>query len=213
MKMLEINKKNIIITLIIIVAIITIIIVTNISENKNEEEWLEAENTLQENQQTKENMQTQENKIIVHITGQVINNGIVEINEGGRIIDAIEKAGGVTEEADLSKVNLAFVLTDGQKIHIPSINEKNEIEFVTQSSGENIIVEKDSLKKEGKLININTANEEQLQELQGIGASMAKRIIEYRKTNGKFNKIDDLKNVSGIGEAKYNKIKDYICIK
>lgn len=205
----EINKKNIIITLVIIVTIIIVIIVTNMTqtEEENEQDWIENEPVLQES------TQIEQKKIKVHITGQVLNNGIVEINEGERIVDAIEQAGGVTEEADLSKINLAYVLQDGQKINIPSIHDKEQEEYVTQESGKDIITENNLSKKVEKKININTANEQQLQELQGIGESMAKRIIEYRKINGKFKSIEEIKNVSGIGEAKYNKIKEYICIK
>lgn len=202
----EINKKNIIIAIILAIIIILIIVINMPKAEESEQEWLIESNT-QEIEQTKES------KIVVHITGQVTNNGIVEINEGERIADAIEKAGGLTPEADITKVNLAYILTDGQKIYIPSIHEKGEEEYVTQSSGENVIIENNLSKKEEKKININTANEQQLQELQGIGESMAKRIVEYRKANGKFTSTEDLKKVSGIGEAKYNKIKDYICIK
>ena len=125
------------------------------------------------------------------------------------MIDAIEAAGGTLEEADLSKINLAYILEDGEKIYIPSMNDKEEEEYISSNSGDN-----SSNKNQEKLmININTATQEQLQKLPGIGASIATRIINYRKENGKFQDIMDIKNVSGIGESKFNNIKNYICIK
>jgi len=216
----SINKKSIIIVLTVIIVIITIIIIniTNIMNlEENNEQWLidEINTNITEQNEIEEKIIEKE-KIVIHITGEVVNNGIVKLEEGERIIDAIEKAGGTTEKADLSKVNLAYVLADGQKLYIPSIEEKFEGEYITEGSGENVIIENNLTKKEekgNKIININTANEQELLNLQGIGESIAKRIVEYRKINGKFNSIEDIKNVSGIGEAKFNKIKNYICVK
>ena len=157
-------------------------------------------------------------KIIVHISGEVISPGVISLEEGARIVDAINMADGVTEEADLSKVNLAYVLEDAQKIYIPNINEKEEKEIVENMedgvviSGSGISNGNDS-KNENVKININTANVKELQKLSGIGESIALRIVTYRKENGKFNSIEDLKNVSGIGENKFNKIKNNIFVK
>lgn len=157
-------------------------------------------------------------KIIVHISGEVISPGVISLEEGARIVDAINMADGVTEEADLSKVNLAYVLEDAQKIYIPNINEKEEKEIV-ENIEEGVVISgsgtsngNDS-KNEDVKININTANVKELQKLSGIGESIALRIVTYRKENGKFNSIEDLKNVSGIGENKFNKIKNNIFVK
>lgn len=147
-------------------------------------------------------------KIIVHVTGEVVNKGVFKVDEGSRVIDAIEVAGGATTEADLSKINLAYLLEDGMKIYVPSINDEEETEFVTSSSGVSENNEKDVLK-----VNINTATSEELQRLPGVGESIANRILTYRKENGKFSAIEDLKNVSGIGDAKFNNISQYIYIK
>lgn len=152
-------------------------------------------------------VEEEESEIIVHITGQVVNQGIVKLAEGTRVIDAIEAAGGATPEADLSKINLAYMLEDGMKLYIPSVNDENNIEYISNSSGV------DSTKNSEIKVNINTATSEELQKLPGIGSSIANRIITYRKENGKFSKLEDLKNVSGIGEAKFNNIKSYIYIK
>lgn len=156
-------------------------------------------------------------KIMVHISGQVVNPGVVTLEEGARIMDAIEVAGGVTEDADLEKVNLAYLLEDAQKVYIPSKKEKEDSAYVLEGSGEEVVLSSESAKsskKEEKLmININTAKEEELQKLDGIGSSIATKIVNYRKENGKFNSIEEIKKVSGIGESKFNKIKNYIYVK
>ena len=163
-------------------------------------------------------------KIIVHISGEVISPGVISLEEGARIVDAINMVDGVTEEADLSKVNLAYVLEDAQKIYIPNINEKEEKEIV-ENIEEGVVISGSGMtdgnnsnsgndyKNENVKININTANVKELQKLSGIGESIALRIVTYRKENGKFNSIEDLKNVSGIGENKFNKIKNNIFVK
>lgn len=154
-------------------------------------------------------IEEEKKEIVVHIIGQVVKQGIVKLEEGARVIDAIEAAGGATPEANLAKVNLAYVLEDGSKLYIPSVNDKEEEEYVvTSNTSRQNDIEKKTLR-----VNINIATSEELQKLPGIGEAMASRIITYRKENGKFSKIEDLKNVSGIGEAKFNNIKNYIYIK
>ena len=229
------NKKKVII--VIGIAILICIAVVMYFENKQESDInliddvneMQLENFGNENGDRNENnnvendtIENEENKekIAVHITGEVKKKGIIYLNKGQRIADAIEKAGGTTKNANIDKVNLAYVLEDGQKIYIPNKNEKNEEkEYITQDSGENIIVEdgngfnKDnSNSKEGEKskVNINTANQTELETLPGIGPSLAQRIIEYRNENGEFEKIEDIQNVKGIGDAKYNTIKDLI---
>lgn len=154
---------------------------------------------------------------MIHITGQVLNPGVISLDEGARIIDAVNKAGGLTKEADLSKINLAYILEDAQKVYIPSIHDKEESKYISDGSGDTEIVSSSGSvqnKKEEKLmVNINTANAIELSKLPGIGNSTALKIIQYRNTNGNFNTIEDLKNVSGIGDSKFNKIKDNICVK
>ena len=160
---------------------------------------------------------TEENEVIIHITGSVKNPGIVRLKEGSRIEDAIEAAGGLTENADISKVNLAYVVDDGTKIKIPSSQEEDigDEEIIDSGSGENIIIEKNttSSNKSSQTININKATETELQTLPGIGASLASRIIEYRSQTGKFGSIEEIKNVNGIGDSKFENIKDLISVK
>ena len=152
--------------------------------------------------------------IIVHVTGAIKKDGIIKAKQGDRIADVIEKAGGITEEADLSKVNLAYRVSDGQKIYIPSINEKDfqteTEEYITNEAGKNIIVEEKETNKEK--VNINTATQTELETLSGIGPSTALKIINYRNENGKFKTKEDIKNVPGIGEQKYESIKENINI-
>lgn len=196
------NKKYIFIMAIILV------IAGSILLNKKEENEYEFDKAFYTNedfrpqsQESIEKFGSAENLIKVHITGEVISPGLIELNSESRILDAIEKAGGTTALADISKVNLAYILSDGEKIYIPSINDAEDIDY--------IISQKNSNSK----VNINIASTEELKNLSGVGESTAQAIVNYRKENGKFSSIEDIKNVSGIGESKYNKIKDYICVK
>ena len=157
---------------------------------------------------TEEKNITEENdKIKVYITGEVLNEGVIELDEGRRIADAIDKAGGKTENANIKNVNLAYELEDGQKIYIPNINEQ-EAEIIDDSS-EGIVEEE----RKTIIININKADSLELQKLNGIGESLATSIVKYREENGYFKDIEDLKNVPGIGESKYESIKEYIKVK
>lgn len=133
------------------------------------------------------------------------------------MIDAIEKAGGITKKADLSKVNLAYVLSDGQKVRIPSVDDKENVEYVTQNSGNNTLIEggnqgANNINLGGGKVNINTATQTELETLTGIGPSLAARIIEYRGQNGKFKKVEELRNVKGIGQSKYDGIKEEVVV-
>ena len=172
------------------------VIVYNLVQNNTKEEYNFEENDVGQVFVINNN---EDRKIKVHVSGEVINPGVIEIEEGTRIIDAVNMAGGLTEEADLTKINLAYVLEDAMKIHIPNINDEEEL--IIQENQEKIMV------------NINTANVTELQKLDGIGSAMAQNIITYRKENGKFNSIDELKNVSGIGDSKFERIKNNICVK
>ena len=152
-------------------------------------------------------------KVVIHVIGEVNNPGVVTLEEGSRIIDAINSAGGKTEEADLSKINLAYIVEDGTQIYIPRINEKlNNKEVISTEAGQSVIVESDTLEKVDIKVNINTSNKEKLMTLPGVGETTAQKIIEYRAQNGKFKNVEDLKNVSGIGEAKYNSLKEKITV-
>ena len=136
-------------------------------------------------------------KISVYVSGQVKNISVVELEDTGNLhfVDAVNMAGGLTSLADTEAVNLAEKLTDGQHIHIPT----KEIFLQAQNSSGS-----------SDLVNINTADAEKLATLKGIGPALAQRIIDYREQNGAFKSIDEIKNVRGIGQKKFDAFKDKI---
>ena len=218
MEMLTQKQKFIVI--IVIILVIGVIAYYYINSTKDIYNYDEISSTIETGEagetQNTENEDETDRKIVVHVTGAVKNNGIVKVKENARINDVVEAAGGLTEDANLDKVNLAYVVEDGQKIYIPKKGEGEEEkadiseEIISNSAG-GIIIDDDE-KASTELININKASTNELQKLPGIGASTADKIIEYRNTNGKFKKIEDLKNVSGIGDTKFNSIKNLICV-
>lgn len=208
------NKKTIILGCSLVGIIIMIILFfcfdNNGFENSNKDELNIYDIALIEgNENNDEKIENKISKIKVHITGEVLKQGLIELDEGSRIADAINEAGNITEFADLSKVNLAYELSDGQKVYIPSIKDETE-EYISESAGESVLEDEDV--KDGK-ININTADIDLLQTINGVGESLASKIIDYRKQNGKFKSVEDLKNVSGIGDKKFEDIKDKVIVK
>ena len=169
-------------------------------------------------------------KIYIYITGEVNVPGVVILNKNSRIVDAINAAGGTTVKADISKVNLVYVVEDGMKINIPNNNDlKNnpDFEYITMNSGDGASDSGASGASSGggaeggsgnafsnrnSIININTASQTELESLPGIGPSLALKIINYRNENGKFSSIDQIKNVSGIGDAKFENMKSFITV-
>ena len=139
----------------------------------------------------------------MHVQGEVKNPGIVELEENSRVIDAIEKAGGLTDEANLINVNLAEKIIDGRKIYIPNNLEKE------RNIDENIEKKQSDNNKEIK-VNINSATQTELESIPGIGPTTARKIIEYRKEHGRFKEIEELKEISGIGENKLRNMLEYI---
>lgn len=205
-------KVIIIVCSIIVVVTIGAYIYKNTNEEDDENFLLTEENTIETD--SEEPKEENSNTIMIHVTGEVTNQGVVILPEGARIVDAIEAAGGETSSADLNKLNLAYVLSDGEKIYVPNRNEENQnIEYITSSGGENVIRGGDNMDSNNGIINLNTATVQELKTLPGIGEALAARIIEYREQNGKFNSVEDIKNVSGIGDSKYDSIKDMICVK
>ena len=148
----------------------------------------------QNNNETQTEVQSEEpEEVIIDICGAVNDSKVVTLPAGARVEDAIKAAGGITDEADLSGINRAAVLTDGEKIYIPTADE----------------VEEGNISSDGS-ININEATAEELETLNGIGPVTAEKIIQYRSEYGKFEKKEDLMEVNGIGEKMYAQIKDKI---
>ncbi len=144
---------------------------------------------------------TESKKIVVYVTGAVNKPDVYELPEDSRVKDAIEKAGGVTKEADLISINLAEKLSDGEEVVVPKKGENTSIAGSSTSS----------TNKNSK-ININTADATELEKLPGIGEVKAEAIIQYRKSYGRFKTIHDITRVSGIGEKTFEKIKDLISV-
>ena len=198
------NKKNliIIITSLILIIIICVYFFTQKNSNSN----LILNDLFVEDS----SVDTQENEqITIHIAGEINNPGVFYLSPNSRIIDAINAAGGSTDIANLDKINLAYKLQDGQKIYIPSIYDEEISNYITNNSGDNVL---DSSSNINTTININTATQSELETLPGIGEATAQKIIDYRNRNGKFHKVEDIMNVSGIGESKFNNIKDKISV-
>lgn len=144
-------------------------------------------------------------KIKVHVCGQVYNSGVYEMQKGDRVCDLINKAGGLKEEALEEAVNLARELNDGEQVYIPSKEDALYEDF----RNKNVEIYTSGPSK----ININTASEAEMLEITGVGPSKAKSIISYREKNGGFKSIEEIKNVTGIGEGTFEKIKDEITVK
>ena len=141
----------------------------------------------------------------VHISGEIKNSGVYDIKEDYRLEDLVNDAGGLTENADINKINLAMKLEDQMRVIIPNKNDKDNNDQL-----QNQLVTPTNT-NENKKININHADKDLLMTLPNIGEKRAEAIIEYRQKN-KFNKIDDIKNVSGIGDKYFEAMKDIIVV-
>jgi len=205
----DIYKKGLILLAIIVIVLITVFGYI-IGEN-NDEAVLpnEEEQDIVENKEDEENVQ-EISTIFVDIDGAVKNPGIYELNEGERVNDAIDAAGGFTEDVNadyVSKhINKARILQDEEKLYIPKIGDD-----VTSIEVNSNLNNDENINTPTGKININTATKNQLITLKGIGEAFAQRIIEYRQDK-KFNSIEDIKNVKGIGDKTFEQIKDYITV-
>ena len=203
------NIKIIILALVVLIAIIYSFVSKLGVFDKSEEFSLDDSNvviTESSNSNTSEDLSLTENKIKIYITGEVVSPGVYELSENSRVEDAINVAGGLTEKAVLKNVNLAFVLEDATKIYIPNSSDDENLEIISSEMQNN------TSQNKNQKININKANAQDLENVPGIGPSTAEKIIIYRTENGKFSSIDDLKNVTGIGEKKFESIKDFISV-
>jgi competence protein ComEA len=158
-------------------------------------------------------------EIYVHVAGEVQLPGLYKLPQGARVADAIKLAGGATSEADIDSLNLAMVLKDGDKIVVPkkapqnSSEEEETAEFQPSYPENQSQASASSQPVQTKKININTASASELEALPGIGPVLAQRIVDYRTQKGGFKSIEELKEVSGIGDKKFEAIKDLITVK
>ena len=153
---------------------------------------------------------TAETEVYVDVDGAVASPGVYRLKVGSRVSQAIDAAGGLTAEADVTGLNRASKVTDGQKIYVPTVGEQQTALAAGGAEGGTAAVS--GAGASSGLVNINTASAVELQTLSGIGPSMAQSIIDERTQNGAFASVDDLMRVSGIGEKKLAKIKDCICV-
>lgn len=167
-----------------------------------EEEEFKEISTNEDENLNDEYSYDEKNLIYVEIKGEVVNPDVYEIKEGSIVRDLIEKAGGLTEEADITNINRAKELQNHELIIISNINDENNIQVSSATSSTS----------SNELININTADEEELTKITGIGPSKAASIISYREANGGFKTLDELKNVDGIGDKTFEKIKELITL-
>ncbi|MFF2447624.1 helix-hairpin-helix domain-containing protein [Neobacillus sp. NPDC058068] len=149
-------------------------------------------------------------KIMVDVKGQIKLPGVYLSNSGERVIDVINRAGGLTDKADQSKVNFAEHVHDEMLIYIPAIGEEG-VPAPGTSGGAAMTTSGGAGQTQGK-ININKANDTELQTLPGIGPAKAAAIVEYRNSNGPFKAVEDIKNISGIGDKTFEKLKDSIAV-
>lgn len=186
LKSIIIKYKKYIITLVILI----LSIISIIMQEKSRQESININS---------QDISKMDNKIAVYVTGAVKNPGVYYLDIGSRLSNLLDICGGVLENADIRKINLAKKLSDADKIDIPIMKE------------ESFEDEEDIKESEDKKVNINTASDTELMTLNGIGKSTAQKIIEYRKIQ-EFTEIEDIMEVPGIGESKFNNIKDDICV-
>ena len=142
----------------------------------------------------------EQQEITVYVSGAVSHPGVISLPDGARVADAVNACGGVLPTADPDALNMAQPLKDGMQIRV-----------VQKTAAQNGAAGPAAVSRDG-LVNINTADEKALDSLPGLGPAMAKRIIEYRSVNGSFQKLEDLKKVKGIGEAKFARLKDKVSL-
>ena len=204
------NKDKIIIGLVIALALV---LGNNYVKDKdnnlldNEVSLLETDDDLLIENESNDQIANENDQIKVHISGQINREGVYEVKDGDRLDDLIKQAGGLSPDADSKSLNLAMKLEDQMKIYIPSegeiLNQENE-------NTDQIVSKPDSTSEDGK-ININTASKEELMTLPNIGDKRAQAIIDYRESK-KFETIEEIKNVTGIGEKFYQAMVELITV-
>jgi len=141
--------------------------------------------------------------LFVHVLGAVRTPGVFDLPAGSRVMDAVAHAGGLLETADPAGVNLARVLVDGEQLYVPQVGESPP-EAVAAAGGAG------AAGVPGAMVNINTGSLSDLETLPHVGPVMAQRIIDYRAANGRFTSVEDLRNVTGVGEKTFEALKDLV---
>lgn len=165
-------------------------------------EWTAAPTSEAAAVQTEE--EAAEERIVIHVCGEVVSPGVYRLPAGSRVQDAVLAAGGMTAEAASDYLNLARLLEDGEKIVVPDRQEASSLAQAGDSGG-------GAETSPGK-VNLNTAGLEELMGLPGIGEAKARAILDYRKTQGAFASVEDVMQVSGIGPAVFEKLREWIIV-
>ena len=198
------NKEKIIKVAVIVILVIVAFFVFVLGGGDDEQEQMVIDTQQQiASDSSAEAESAASEMIIVDVAGAVHSPKVVELPADSRVADAISAAGGLTEDADTSQVNQAAFLTDGEKIYIPSEGE-DDTASITGAGG--------SVSADASKIDINTATSEELQTLNGVGPATAEKIISYRSDVGYFKNIDEIKNIDGIGDKTFEKLKDDITV-
>lgn len=183
----------------------------DINNDKSDQNLINNSSKSQGKKSSEQNTKTEDVSlkdkfIVVEIKGEVKKPDVYTLNEDSIVKDLIDKAGGITENADLSKINRAKKLQNHEEVYIANVNETTP-----NSPNTNIAVNSNKTQaSSSEMININSATIEDLKKLNGVGDAKAKSIIEYREQNGGFKSIEDLKSVKGFGGKMFEKIKDQI---
>ena len=217
------NKKKIFVFAIILLICPTILLVKDKLNSKDDIYVLTEESTVSDENKNndkkekiedeKENISNKE--ITVYVSGEVNKSGVVTLKEGDRLAVAVEKLGGTTKKADLNNINLAIRVKDEEHYIIPKIGEakQEDLKDVNNTKDiENAEIKNENTAKDSSKININTATLEELDKLPGVGEATANKIISHREENGQFKTIEDIKNVNGIGDKKFEKMKELMCV-
>ena len=199
------EKVGLSIFLVILLVIIAVMYFRKSNNEKIEVISNNSNDTEAHNAQNKGNLNSSKNQIKVDINGEVNKPGVYSLSEGDRVEKLVQLSGGFTAEADTANINLAMKLKDEDYIRVPS---KEQTSAVSNTQNGNITLNQ----AQTALININTADKEQLKELPRIGDAIAQRIIDYREKSGWFKNIEDIKNVSGIGAKMFENLKEKITV-
>ena len=201
------KNKYLLITIILVFTLLTVMVI-NLNANSKEYIVGDTDSSIIQDESIaedaeEENYEQEENsKVTVFVSGEVLNQRVVEIEKGKRLIDAVEICGGLTEKADLNAVNLALVLEEEGHYIIPAIGDTNVVNATNLNQ----------MNSSSNLVNINSADIELLKTLPGVGDVLGQRILDKREELGKFTSIDQLNDVSGIGDKKFSDIKDKVTI-
>ena len=209
------NKKKIIIFILILFICPIGLVIKDKLESKDDiyvltEEEKSSDESMEEQEIKKEENNITDKKITVYVSVAVNKPGIVTLNEGDRLAKAVEKVGGTTKKADLNGINMAIKLQDEMHYIVPRIGE------VVKDSASEVVSEGNFNQAESSKtsqININTATIEELDKLPGVGEATANKIVNHRSENGEFKSIEEIKNVNGIGDKKFEEMKNLICVK